>query len=33
MAALTTELTAQMKEVSELDQELKSQLAKVGFNI
>jgi type I restriction enzyme M protein len=33
MAALTAELAAQMKEASELDKEIKIQLAKVGFDL
>jgi len=33
MAALTAELAAQMKEAAGLDQEIKVQLAKVGFEV
>lgn len=33
MAALTTELAAQMKEAAALDEEIKTQLAKVGFEL
>ena len=33
MGALTAELAAQMKEAAELDQEIKIQLAKVGFDL
>jgi type I restriction enzyme M protein len=33
MSALTAELAAQMKEAAELDQEIKTQLAKVGFEL
>nr|WP_277881321.1 SAM-dependent methyltransferase [Leptolyngbya sp. FACHB-17] len=33
MAALTAELAAQMKEAAELDKEIKTQLAKVGFEL
>jgi type I restriction enzyme M protein len=33
MGALTAELAAQMKEAAELDQEIKIQLAKVGFEL
>ncbi len=33
MAALTTELAAQMKEAEALDKEIKVQLAKVGFDL
>uniref|UniRef100_B8HN07 site-specific DNA-methyltransferase (adenine-specific) n=1 Tax=Cyanothece sp. (strain PCC 7425 / ATCC 29141) TaxID=395961 RepID=B8HN07_CYAP4 len=33
MAALTAELAAQMKEAAELDEEIKIQLAKVGFDL
>ena len=33
MGALTAELAAQMQEAAELDQEIKIQLAKVGFSL
>ena len=33
MGALTAELAAQMQEASELDVEIKTQLAKVGFDL
>ena len=33
MAALTAALAAQMREAAELDQEIKIQLAKVGFDL
>jgi type I restriction enzyme M protein len=33
MAALTAELAAQMKEAEALEQEIKAQLAKVGFEV
>ncbi len=33
MKALTAELAAQMKEAAELDEEIKTQLAKVGFEL
>jgi len=33
MKALTTELAAQMNEAEELDKEIKTQLAKVGFEL
>ncbi len=33
MGALTAELAALMQEAAELDQEIKAQLAKVGFEL
>jgi type I restriction enzyme M protein len=33
MSALTTELAAQMQEATSLDEEIKIQLAKVGFSL
>ena len=33
MGALTSQLAAQMKEAAELDEEIKIQLAKVGFDL
>lgn len=33
MGELTAELAAQMKEAAELDEEIKIQLAKVGFDL
>lgn len=33
MTALTAELAARMQEAAELDQEIKIQLAKIGFDL